>query len=371
MRSGAPTGGKLTASEASASPYTGYIALRASLAGASRVRNSSHSSTEIGSAPLKMRRTADRSSPSHRPLAEHLQVMSVAEIRRAQEGRAHARGEGEPQQRPADEQLGRHEVRVHAVGEHEEVKADQAHVVGERHPRQAHVVLGEARRLGRAVSVGEDVAVGEHDALRLAGRAGGELDESDVGRAGALHAAGARDVIELIDQEGALAQGLVQLRLARLRGEGADALERAALGVDERGAELARDAQQLVAVLVADAERHRHRNDAAEDRRPEGVDELLVAAQEQDQLVAAARAEALQVIQDPERALVELAEGDVAAVVLAIEIGERARQGAIALDELGEGGGFRSSAALQPHVQRMTGTQIDLRLELEGLVGHV
>ena len=63
VRSGAPTGGKLTASEASASPYTGYMALRLSCAGASLVRNSSHNCTEIGSAPLKMSRTADRSSP--------------------------------------------------------------------------------------------------------------------------------------------------------------------------------------------------------------------------------------------------------------------------------------------------------------------
>ena len=107
-----------------------------------------------------------------------------------------------------------------------------------------------------------------------------------------------------------------------LRGEGADALERAALGVDEGLAEAARDAQQLVAVLVADAERHRHRHDAAEDRRPERVDELLVVGEEQDQLVAAARADALQVIEDAERALVQLAEGDLARVVLAFEVGD-------------------------------------------------
>jgi len=58
--------------------------------------------------------------------------------------------------------------------------------------------------------------------------------------------------------------------------------------------EPARDAQQLVAVLVADAQRHGHGNDAAEDRGPKHVDELLVVAEEQDQLVAAARAESLQ-----------------------------------------------------------------------------
>ena len=118
---------------------------------------------------------------------------------------------------------------------------------------------------------------------------------------------GARDVIEVIHEEGARLQCREQLRLADLGGEGADAIQRAPLGVQVGLAELARDAQQLVAMLVADAERHRHRHDAAQDRGPEGVDELLVVAQEQDQLVAAARAEALQVVEDAEGAFVELA----------------------------------------------------------------
>ena len=92
----------------------------------------------------------------------------------------------------------------------------------------------------------------------------------------------------------------------------ADALKRAALGVEVGLAQAARDPQQLVTVLVADAERHRHRHDAAEDRRPEDIDELLVVAEEQDQLVAAAGTEPLQVIEDAERALVELGKRDAA-----------------------------------------------------------
>ena len=55
-----------------------------------------------------------------------------------------SRGERQPQQRPAHEQLRGHQVRVHAVREHEDVKADQSHVVGQRHPRKADIVLGEA-----------------------------------------------------------------------------------------------------------------------------------------------------------------------------------------------------------------------------------
>jgi len=124
-------------------------------------------------------------------IPQHLEVVLVAEIRRAEDGRAHARGEGEPQQRPADEELGRHQVRVHAVREHDDVEADQPHVVRERHPRETDVVLVEARRLGTAADVGENVAVGEHHPLRVAGGAGGELDEGDVIGADALHAAGA------------------------------------------------------------------------------------------------------------------------------------------------------------------------------------
>ena len=63
---------------------------------------------------------------------------------------------------------------------------------------------------------------------------------------------------------------------ASLGRERADALERSSLGVQERVDELVRDAQQLVAMLIADAERHRHGNDPAEHRRPEGIDERLV-----------------------------------------------------------------------------------------------
>ena len=89
----------------------------------------------------------------HRALAEHLQVMPVAEIGRAQNGRLFARGEGEPQERPAHEELGGHQMAVDAIGEHEDVKADQSHVVRERHPRKAHVVFGEVRDFRRAAAV--------------------------------------------------------------------------------------------------------------------------------------------------------------------------------------------------------------------------
>ena len=57
-------------------------------------------------------------------------------------------GELQPQQRTAHEQIGRHQMRLHAIGEHHQMKADQPHVVGQRHPRQADVVRVEARDRG-------------------------------------------------------------------------------------------------------------------------------------------------------------------------------------------------------------------------------
>src|SRR5438309_784517 len=49
--------------------------------------------------------------------------------------------------------------------------------------------------------------------------------------------------------------------------------------------------------------------------------------------------EALQVIEDAERALVELGEGHLARLVLALEVGDAVRTGAVRLDQLGERGG--------------------------------
>jgi len=48
-----------------------------------------------------------------------------------------------------------------------------------------------------------------------------------------------------------------------------------------------------VAVLVGDADRERHRHDAAAERGPKAVDELLVVVEKDDELVAVVRAELL------------------------------------------------------------------------------
>ncbi len=120
---------------------------------------------------------------------------------------------------------------------------------------------------------------------------GGELDERGVVRLRARARSPAREMSSsVVDQERARARALSNVSGFAGLGRRTRRCARASLlvGVDEGLAELARDAQQLVPVLVADAERHRHRHDAAEQRGPERVDELLVVGEEQDQLVAAA-----------------------------------------------------------------------------------
>ena len=102
-------------------------------------------------------------------------------------------------------------------------------------------------------------------------------------------------------------------------------------------AELARDAQELVPVLVADADGERHGHDAAGDRGPERIEELLVVDQKDDELVAALRAERLQVVQDPERAGMDLAVAHAALGALAFDVGDDAVDVAVALEQLYQG----------------------------------
>ena len=56
-----------------------------------------------------------------------------------------------------------------------------------------------------------------------------------------------------VNEEGARLQSLEEVPGARAGGKGADAIERPPIRVEERFAELTRDAQQLVTMLVADA----------------------------------------------------------------------------------------------------------------------
>ncbi len=87
-------------------------------------------------------------------------------------------------------------------------------------------------------------------------------------------------------------------------------------------------------MLVADADRERHRHDAAADRGPKAVEKLLVVAQEDDDPVAARGAHRLQVVKYAERARKDLAVGDAPLRILAVDVANRAIDAAIVLEDI-------------------------------------
>jgi len=220
--------------------------------------------------------------------------------------------------------------------EHHDVHADEAHVVRQRHPREVRVVFAPVRRLTRTARVLENVVVREDDAFRLAGRAGRELDERGVAGFDGVDHACLRDVVDLLGEEGARVERIERRLFAGAAGERADAIERLAVRVDERPPEFLRDAQQLVFVLVADAERHGHRHDAAQHAGPECIEELLVVGEIDDELVAGPGAELLQVVKDAECALVQLAVAHHAFAGFGLEVTDGAFHRAIDGDQFGE-----------------------------------
>ncbi len=60
------------------------------------------------------------------------------------------------------------------------VETDEPHVMGQRHPGQAHVLRGQLRRLAHPIAIGQDIAMTQYHALGLAGGPGGELDEGHI-----------------------------------------------------------------------------------------------------------------------------------------------------------------------------------------------
>ena len=95
--------------------------------------------------------------------------------------------------------------------------------------------------------------------LAVRGKRLGQVADEQVPQAIAMApdlvslAAGGNDLLRLRSDPDALAQAFEHLGFTHLRGEGANALERAAFSVDERFSQAAGDAQQFMAMLVADA----------------------------------------------------------------------------------------------------------------------
>ena len=141
---------------------------------------------------------------SRRRSPSTFQKVPVAEVGRAGERDALLGGGLQPQQRPPHEQLGRHEVDVHAIRELHQVKPDQAHVVRQRHPAQRGIVRRcTCRPPSRLVVLAIRFAMSQHHALRFAGGSGGELNECQVRRRRPDELSGFRDVGDRFHQEGA------------------------------------------------------------------------------------------------------------------------------------------------------------------------
>ena len=259
-----------------------------------------------------------------RLVAECLEAVAVAEVRRARDGDAPGGRPLEPEQGAAHEQVGGHQVLPDAGVHHHEVEADQAHVVRERHPAERDVLFAETRRLRRTLRVRQDVAVGEHHALGFAGRTRRELDERSLVGVQGCGCARPRNVVERVDQERARLERTPGFGLAEGGGIRCEAVAQLPVGVEERLAELLRDAQQLVLVLVADPDGDRHRHDAAVKAGPVRVDELLVARNVQDQVVARLGADTLQVKQDAERAPPQVRKLECLLGTFTLEVNDRA-----------------------------------------------
>ena len=160
------------------------------------------------------------------------------------------------------------------------------------------------------------------------------MNEGEIRRIGPVELPLPRDVGDRLDQEAARREVGHELAFARFSRQGLQALEILGVRVEVRFAELARDPQQLLPVLVADSHGERHGHDAAGERRPESVQELLVVVEEDDDLVAALRAERLQVVQNSERTGVHVAVTHAPLGVLALDIGDDAVDIAIHLEQL-------------------------------------
>ena len=104
----------------------------------------------------------------------------VGEVGRRRQRAAVAVDRPQPARRAGEEGERRHQHQRHAEVERAHPAADQPHVVVERQPAHDHVVRPDVRPLADRPQVRQQVGVGEHHPLGIAGAAGGELEEGDV-----------------------------------------------------------------------------------------------------------------------------------------------------------------------------------------------
>lgn len=83
----------------------------------------------------------------------------------------------QPADRPTGERHGVHQDAAAAAQQGGQQLGAQAHVVVERHPAAAAGLLGPADGSGERLDVVQHIAVGDHDALGVAGGTGGVLEQ--------------------------------------------------------------------------------------------------------------------------------------------------------------------------------------------------
>ena len=207
---------------------------------------------------------------------------------------------------------------VHTGGVHEKIHADETHIVGQRHPAEGVVRTRQACSLHNAAQVGDEVAVGEHHPLGFAGGARRKLDEGSVVGGGNEQVCVVRKTVDFVHEKGARPQCGHGGLFTRFTTEGFQTLQRLAVGVEPRVAQLLRNSQQLVLVLVADAGGYWHGHQAAGKAGPIAVEELFVVGEVEDDRVATPRATLLQQVQQAQGTLVEFRERDFTRAVAAL-----------------------------------------------------
>ena len=248
-----------------------------------------------------------------------LEVVLIAEIGRTQHRGAAPARQFQPQQRPAREQIGAHDQVAHAASQHVQMKADQAHVVRQRHPAQGDVAVSERRGFANRTDIRADIAVAQHHALGLAGGTGGELNESDIVRGNLGRPAWLAGNIKPAGQQQALLQTAPALAEPVIDGESVELFEGARIAADPGAIKLRKHPEQLATVLLAAARRERHRDDGPQHAGPEYFQKPLVVRHEQDHGIADADSAPLQRAQHSQRALAQQSEAYGSLVVVGVD----------------------------------------------------
>ena len=259
--------------------------------------------------------------------------IGVRDLARAQvEGEVGRRGDGaamprdrlEPAHRLGQEGQRRHRDDRHAVVERPEPRADQAHVVVQRQPRDADVVAGHLEGLAEGADVGEQVGVRQRHALRRARAPRRVLDQRQRIRVGDDSGVQVDSGVELSTPESCRRSGTV---VDRGQGRRERAQERGgALGLGERqqdaGARVAQDRGLARGVLLdligAERRVERHRDAAGEQDAHVGVEERRLGAEQQRDALARRHAAVAQAGGHAARVAIQAAVGDqrLAAVVV-------------------------------------------------------